>query len=133
MSSTSGSFLLDKSTIRSDAPLAEPVLEDVVSTLLPEPDWALLSEPDDEKQSKEALKHVNLKLKESLTYAKLQMHARDLVIEGNHAQLTYQNLYLQKLNHALHKKEDRPERGEKVTFDKGGTVFTSDDFVEQLE
>ena len=34
---------------------------------------------------------------------------------------------------ALHKKEDRPERGEKVTFDKGGTVFTSDDFVEQLE
>lgn len=134
MSMTSGSFLVNKTKITSDTPILKPVIE--VPPPLPLPNWSLLTADAklDSWRSKEALERENARLRESLHHAGRQMKAKDFVIEGCHAQLIVQDMHLRKVNQALKSKEEKKSEGRKdtITFDKGGNVFTSDEWWEQL-
>ncbi|KAJ7588776.1 hypothetical protein C8J56DRAFT_785302 [Mycena floridula] len=132
---SSGSFLVSKDPMKSSTPIIDPVLE-APPMFLTQPDWGLLESQDEDLwKTKEQMRLENERLRESLANAQLGISARDHIIEGSHAQLTYQNLHLQRLNKALNAKEKKKEKGkdERVVFDGGGNVFTSDDFFAQME
>ncbi|KAG6809803.1 hypothetical protein H0H92_014685 [Tricholoma furcatifolium] len=58
--------------------------------------------------------------------------AQNMIIEGAHAQLVVQNLHLQKLNGALHKKETRKKNDRALLLDEKAQVLSSDEFLAQL-
>ncbi|KDQ08327.1 hypothetical protein BOTBODRAFT_75173, partial [Botryobasidium botryosum FD-172 SS1] len=90
---TSGSFLVSESPLLSAEMIDAPVLEGPPP--LPAPDWSLI-ESNPARQSCADLKIRNKELTESLRRAKEQLAARELILEGVHAQLVVQNLYLVK-------------------------------------
>ncbi|PPR01047.1 hypothetical protein CVT26_015689, partial [Gymnopilus dilepis] len=54
--------------------------------------------------------------------------ARDLIIEGAHAQLVLQNLHLQKANQALNKQENKKKNDRALLFAGRAQVLTSQEF-----
>ncbi|PBK59870.1 hypothetical protein ARMSODRAFT_898784, partial [Armillaria solidipes] len=89
---SSGSFLVSKAKITSSTPILRPVLE--APPPLPDPDWDLLNGGINEKPwvTTKEMQEENRVLRESLATAHLHIKSRDMMLEGAHAQLTYQNL-----------------------------------------
>ncbi|KAF8154145.1 hypothetical protein B0H34DRAFT_720620 [Crassisporium funariophilum] len=68
----------------------------------------------------------------SLHQAKRQVHAWDLVIEGAHSQLLYQNLHLQKTTNVLYNKENRKKNGRALLFDGNAQSLSLDEFYAKI-
>ncbi|KAF8893200.1 hypothetical protein CPB84DRAFT_1732307 [Gymnopilus junonius] len=122
-----GSFLVSKDPITSSTPIFSPVLEHPPSSI-PQPDWNLAKSPVKSYQSRESLIFENMALRDSLHSAQTHVNARDLIIEGAHAQLVIQNIHLQKSNAALNKQEQRKKNDRALLFNGKGQVLTSDEF-----
>jgi hypothetical protein len=123
----SGSFLVSKDPITSATPIIPPVFE-LPPSSIPQPNWNLLKSPIKSWQSRESLMIENSALRDALHQSKTQIHARDLVIEGAHAQLVYQNLHLQKTNNALNNNEKRKKNDRALLFDGKAQVLSSSEF-----
>jgi hypothetical protein len=135
-STSSGSYLVTKTPLtaaQASYLVAPPVIEKPPP--LPEPDWTLL-EPIEEshRHTHEHLENRIQQLTESLGHAQQQIHARNLVIEANQAQLIVQGLTLTKMKESLEAKEKPKKTDNSVLFPGGnGLVLTSDEFVERME
>ncbi|KDQ09419.1 hypothetical protein BOTBODRAFT_117181 [Botryobasidium botryosum FD-172 SS1] len=122
---TSRSFLVSESPLLSTETIDSPVLEGPPT--LPTPDWSLLDN-NPVHQSRMDLETRNKELTESLRRAKDQLAAHNLIIEGSHAQLVVQNLYLAKLNKALHSSEQRKDDRTRLFPDGKGRHLTASGF-----
>ncbi|EEB91472.1 hypothetical protein MPER_10158 [Moniliophthora perniciosa FA553] len=134
-STSSSSILLSQTKITSATPILNPVIEKTPSDL-PEPDWNLINPPTHPPRTITEYEREVTRLRASLRSAKLQVDARDMIIEGAHASMTYQNMHLQKLNSALNMKEKKKKGdrlgGTRLTSVAGGAlVITSDEFFEE--
>ncbi len=130
---SSGSFLVSKAKITSSTPILHPVLE--APPTLPDPDWDLLNGGSIDKAwvtTKEVQKE-NQVLRESLVTAHLHIKSRDMMLEGAHAQLTYQNLHLEKMNYALKNKEERTKNDRALLFDGTAQVLSSTEFENKIK
>ena len=123
----SGSFLISKDPMSSSTPIILPVLERPPSSI-PQPNWGLIKSPAKSWRSHETLKMENTALRDSLRQAQTKVRARNLVIEGAHAQLVYQNLHLQKTINALNNKENHKKNNRALLFDGKAQVLSSDEF-----
>ena len=111
--------------------IISPVLES--PPVLPEPDWNLAKMPlVPAYMTRNQLINENTALKSNLEHAQLQLHARDAMLEGAHAQLVVQNLSLQKLNQALFNKENRKTNDRALLFDGRAQVLSSDSFTAKI-
>ena len=93
-----------------------------------------LSNLDQLKISRTALESLATTLVDSLGLALQDMRARDMIIEGAHAQMVIQNLHLVKVKEARHastgqKKSDRT----KLFPDGKGRHLTSNEFIEAVK
>ncbi|KDQ18408.1 hypothetical protein BOTBODRAFT_171254 [Botryobasidium botryosum FD-172 SS1] len=91
------------------------------------PDSALI-ESNPARQSHADLKIRNKELTESFRRAKEQLAARELILEGSHAQLVVQNFYIIKLNKALHSSKQRKDDCTRLFPDGKGRHLTASSF-----
>lgn len=129
---SSGSILVSTAKATSSTlKIIPPVLESAPN--LPEPDWNLAKMPlEPAYMTRNQLINENTALKSNLEHAQLQVHARDAMLEGAHAQLIVQNLSLQKLNQALFNKENRKTNDRALLFDGRAQVLSSDTFTAKI-
>ncbi|KAF8156974.1 hypothetical protein B0H34DRAFT_634206, partial [Crassisporium funariophilum] len=128
----SGSFLVSKDPIMSATPIIPPVLE-AVPRSIPQPNWSLATKtPVKTWQSRESLMLENEILRQHLQQAHTHVHARDLIIEGAHAQLVVQNLHLGKTMQALNKRENKKKNDRSLLFNGKAQVLSSDEFTAQV-
>ncbi len=130
---SSGSFLVSKVKITLSTPILRPVLEAPPPLL--DPDWDLLNEGINEKPwvTTKEVQEENRVLQESLATAHLHIKSQDMMLEGAHAQLTYQNLHLEKMNYALKNKEERTKNNRALLFDGTAQVLSSTEFEDKIK
>ncbi|KDQ20830.1 hypothetical protein BOTBODRAFT_77249, partial [Botryobasidium botryosum FD-172 SS1] len=87
----SRSFLVSESPLLPAEMIDAPILEGPSAPLAPD---SALIESNPARQSHADLKIQNKELTESLRRAKEQLAARELILEGSHAQLVVQNFYI---------------------------------------
>ena len=128
--SSSGSFLVADAKLTSDQRIAPPVLEHTQG--LPMPNWSLLEKKDEYQTCDDMQKQIE-ELTDSLRHAQIQVQAQNSIIEGAHAQLVVQDLYLGRLNDSLnvHEKKKATDRT-RIFPDGQGRLLTSDQFQEEL-
>lgn len=108
-------------------PVFQPVLE--APPTLPEPNWDLIDVPQG-YQTREQLQDRVEQLASSLQHAQQYIKARDLIIEGVHAQLIIQNLILNKQNEVIEARSKKKKDDCTLLFPGGlGRCLTSDEFA----
>jgi hypothetical protein len=128
--SSSGSFLVADTKLTSDQRIAPPVLEHTRG--LPMPDWSLL-EKKEEYQTRDDMQKQIEELTNSLRHAHIQVQAQNSVIEGAHAQLVVQDMYLGRLNESLNVHEKKKPNDHTQVFPDGqGRLLTDDQFQAEL-
>ena len=134
IASTSGSFLVSNSMVTSQHSIAAPVLEG--PPLLPQPNWDHLdtANPSLKHQSHAQLVGLVEELTTDLHLARKHIIARDGIIEGAHAQLVVQNLFVEKQSKALNTKETRKEKDCTMLFTDGkGRHLTDLEWIAAVE
>lgn len=133
-STSTGSYLVLKVKMRSDAPIHNPVLETPLS--LPETNWSLTAPPAPapSRVTIDEIQAEQRELRAQLALAKEHIAARDLVIKSSHAQLVVQHLVLRKQKDALHAKENKKAADKTRLFVDGkGQALTADEFVQKVQ
>jgi hypothetical protein len=100
---------------------------------LPQPDWSLLEAEHEGWKTRQQLERENERLRSSLGHAKTHLRARDLMLEGTHAQLVVQDIHLHKTQRALHNKEHWRKNDRALLFDGQAQVLSSDEFRAKLQ
>ncbi|KAI9452906.1 hypothetical protein F5148DRAFT_1152090 [Russula earlei] len=135
-STSSGLYLVSQTHLtaaQASKLAASPVLEKPPP--LPEPDWSLLETLDNNRyQTQEELKQHIDTLTTSLRYARHQIHARNLVIEGNQAQLVVQGMAIKKMKESVEARV-KSKTTERSTLFPGGhaLVLTNTEFIQKVE
>lgn len=133
-STMSGSYLVSNVRMHSSQPIFTPVIDS--PPLLPAVNWAIVEQPAamSGRVTMEELEARNRELSAELQLAKQHVAARDIIIEGDRAQLVVQHLVLKKQNDALHVKETKKASDRTRLFADGkGRVLTADDFIEKVK
>jgi hypothetical protein len=123
---------VSKAKLTSTQQIAPPVLEG--PPCVPEPDWSLIkrNERREDDQTRAELKKEVEELTESLRCAHIHSQAQSSIIEGAHAQLVVQDMYLGRLNESLNLKENKPSDRTRLFPEGGGRLLTEDRFAEEL-
>lgn len=136
-SNSSTSYLVSKEAVKSSLNLVKPVNENPY--FIQEPDWSLIQKhtmSNFDWASCEKLLERCQALEIALNCAEQQIRARDAVIKASHATAAILELQAQKLQSALHMKEEGRKHKEKKTvlLNVGdGAVITEDEFIEKVE
>ncbi|TFY79549.1 hypothetical protein EWM64_g4463 [Hericium alpestre] len=132
---TSGSFLVGKPKMTTINRIAPPIFQRIPVSAILEPDWKLVSEMSKpEHFSRQELVESVKILTLNLRLAHMHVDARDGVIEAANAQLVIQNIYTDKLHHALFEKETKKaSSSERITLNVGGTHLTDEELIQELE
>jgi hypothetical protein len=109
---TTGLYLVSNTKFTSATPVPSIVLEKLPD--LPQPDWSVLETEHEGWKTRQQLERENKGLRSSLGHAKTHLRARDLMLEGTHAQLVVQDIHLHKTQRALHNKEHRSTGGRMI-------------------
>ncbi|TEB24267.1 hypothetical protein FA13DRAFT_1638841, partial [Coprinellus micaceus] len=132
LAQTSSTYLISKAPITSaDLPF-KPVLE--APPPLPEPNWSLATVPVKGYQSRAQMEaHIN-ELTQSLRHAQDHIKARNLIIEGAHAQLVVQDMNLHAQNRVIEACEKKTKKSDRtILFPHGhGHCLTGDDFTASI-
>ncbi|TFY81374.1 hypothetical protein EWM64_g2638 [Hericium alpestre] len=132
---TSGSFLVSKPKMTTLNRIAPPILQRAPFSAILEPNWSLICE----MSKHEHLSHQDLAegvkaLTLNLRLAQLHVEAQDGIIESANAQLVIQNIYTDKLHHALFEKETKKvSKANRVVLNVGGTHLTDEEFIQEME
>ncbi|KIJ41333.1 hypothetical protein M422DRAFT_48615 [Sphaerobolus stellatus SS14] len=129
-STSSGSFLVSESPLRSHIPIQVPILESSAS--LPASTFTINREiPNVAEYTKEQLAAIITGLASQLTDVQVLLLARDGQITRLQAQLIIQNMHLLKLNKTLQMKEKGKDPDAHLQLFPGGfgCVLTNDDFI----
>ncbi|KIJ23158.1 hypothetical protein M422DRAFT_276329 [Sphaerobolus stellatus SS14] len=127
---TSGSFLISESPLKSSIPVQTPILESPPA--LPMPNWDVTNVSLElTEYTKEELGEIIIELAQELTSAQAHLLARDGSITRLQAQLIIQNIHLLKMNKALQAKERGKEKDTRLQMFPGGfgCVLTDDDVI----
>lgn len=129
----SGSFLVTKSRathLDMSKLIQKPVLEQVPGEL-PKPDWSLSSSTKPLSwYTRCELEGYCQAVSESLTKAKTQVVAQELIIEGQGAQLVVQNMGMEQMNRTLLAKEKTKQTDRTVLFPGGkGRHLTNHELI----
>ena len=136
-SNSSTSYLVSKEAVNLSLNLEKPIYEDPYFTQ--EPDWSLIRKcttGDLDQASGEKLLERCQALETTLNRAKQQICACDTVIEALRATAAILKLQAQKLQSALHKKEESQKGKAKkmISLNVGdGAVITEDEFIRKVE
>jgi hypothetical protein len=130
ISTSSGSFLLSRTQITSLHAITCPVFE---ASPLAEPNWALIDsmELQSTYQSQSTLEEGSAQLTSALQLGQCQIHIHDGILEGTHAQMVIQKMYLDKLNVSLKGVEKTDQT--KLFPDEKGWHLTNKTFIAVLE
>jgi hypothetical protein len=128
---SSGSFLVSSIQITSQHTISAPVLEGPPS--LPDPEWSLLDQNLD-KMSRSELVSLATSLQGGLGLARQHIAARDGIIEGAHATMVIQNMFVERQSQALNAKENKKSKDRtKILMDGKGRHLTDREFISKLE
>jgi hypothetical protein len=128
LAQTNASYLISRTSITSaDLPF-EPVLE--AAPPLPEPGWSLVDAATEGHQSRGEMEARITELTQSLRQAQDHIKARNLIIEGAHAQLVVQDMHLHAQNRVIEAREKKKKDDRTMLFPHGhGRCLTGDEFT----
>ena len=130
-STASGSFLVSRDPVTSQSAIPAPVYE-MPPPIEPIDQSALLDHHDE--PTKAELKMQIDDLTEQLRHAKEHIQTRNSIIEGAHAQMVLQNLFVEKQSQVLGAKEKKKVDKRTKLFPEGkGRWLTDTELIEELD